>query len=165
MPTVQECALRASRKALQHSRLISCTKSTHEAPGYVRKRRSSKCSNKRFQRQREFRWTPGLWISTANLWHRDGKYAIRGAIANVASMTGIRGYEGLPAYSATKHAIIGLSKSVCFTFHLCGGQKDVNKPRGCFTVRTRKDPDKCRVSWVGGTAIRMLRLSLINNIS
>ena len=35
----------------------------------------------------------------------------RGAIANVASMAGLRGYDNLPAYCATKAAVIALTKA------------------------------------------------------
>lgn len=35
----------------------------------------------------------------------------RGAIANVASMAGLRAYDNLPAYCATKSAVIGFTKA------------------------------------------------------
>jgi len=38
-------------------------------------------------------------------------FSARGAIANVSSMAGLRGYDNFPSYSATKHAIIGFTKS------------------------------------------------------
>ncbi|KAI1615957.1 hypothetical protein EDD36DRAFT_119315 [Exophiala viscosa] len=41
----------------------------------------------------------------------DGRYPARGAIANVASMAGLRVYDNLPAYCASKYAIIGFTKS------------------------------------------------------
>ena len=34
----------------------------------------------------------------------------RGAIVNTSSIAGTRGYEGLAAYSASKHAIVGLTR-------------------------------------------------------
>jgi len=41
----------------------------------------------------------------------DSLFEARGAIANVASMAGLRVYDNLPAYCATKHAVIGFSKA------------------------------------------------------
>ncbi|KIW39626.1 uncharacterized protein PV06_08223 [Exophiala oligosperma] len=41
----------------------------------------------------------------------DSHFPARGAIANVASMAGLRVYDNLPAYCASKHAIIGFTKS------------------------------------------------------
>lgn len=38
-------------------------------------------------------------------------FPARGAIANVASMAGLRAYDNLPSYCATKHAIIGFTKA------------------------------------------------------
>lgn len=40
----------------------------------------------------------------------DSAFQSRGAIANVASMAGIRGYDNLASYSSTKHAILGFTK-------------------------------------------------------
>lgn len=41
----------------------------------------------------------------------DSRFPARGAIANVASMAGLRVYDNLPAYCASKYAIIGFTKS------------------------------------------------------
>ncbi|KAJ3536864.1 hypothetical protein NM208_g6546 [Fusarium decemcellulare] len=41
----------------------------------------------------------------------DSDFEARGAIANVASMAGIRGEENLPAYCATKFAVVGFTKA------------------------------------------------------
>ncbi|EXJ77937.1 hypothetical protein A1O3_09096 [Capronia epimyces CBS 606.96] len=42
---------------------------------------------------------------------KDSKYPIRGAIVNVSSLAGQMAYADLPAYSAFKHGVCGLSKS------------------------------------------------------
>jgi NAD(P)-dependent dehydrogenase (short-subunit alcohol dehydrogenase family) len=44
--------------------------------------------------------------------HRDSSFPARGAIVNVASQAGLMGNGVIPAYVATKHGVIGLSKSV-----------------------------------------------------
>jgi len=41
----------------------------------------------------------------------DSHFEARGAIANVASMAGLRVYENLPSYCASKHAVIGFTKA------------------------------------------------------
>lgn len=41
----------------------------------------------------------------------DSPFPARGAIVNVASMAGLRAYDNLPSYCATKHAIIGFTKA------------------------------------------------------
>lgn len=40
----------------------------------------------------------------------DSAFQSRGAIANVASMAGLRAYDNLASYSSTKHAILGFTK-------------------------------------------------------
>ncbi|KAK4992060.1 hypothetical protein LTR66_000030 [Elasticomyces elasticus] len=46
----------------------------------------------------------------------DSLHATRGAIANAASMAGLRGYEALPVYTATKHGVIGLTRADALAF-------------------------------------------------
>ncbi|KAH0836951.1 hypothetical protein FOPE_04773 [Fonsecaea pedrosoi] len=41
----------------------------------------------------------------------DTTFPARGSIANVASMAGLRVYDNLPAYCASKHAVIGFTKA------------------------------------------------------
>lgn len=43
-----------------------------------------------------------------------------GAIVNTASLAGIRGREGIAAYTASKHAVIGLSKSAALDYAQAG---------------------------------------------
>lgn len=40
----------------------------------------------------------------------ESQFKSRGAIANVASMAGLRAYDILPSYCATKHAVLGFTK-------------------------------------------------------
>jgi NAD(P)-dependent dehydrogenase (short-subunit alcohol dehydrogenase family) len=51
--------------------------------------------------------------------HRDSSFPARGAIVNVASQAGLMGNGVIPAYVATKHGVIGLSKSVICVFAMC----------------------------------------------
>ncbi|OAL39447.1 hypothetical protein AYO20_01317 [Fonsecaea nubica] len=41
----------------------------------------------------------------------DTTFPARGSIANVASMAGLRVYDNLPAYCASKHAVVGFTKA------------------------------------------------------
>lgn len=41
----------------------------------------------------------------------DSNFASRGAIANVASMAGLRAYDNIPAYCASKYGIVGFTKA------------------------------------------------------
>eukprot|EP00746_Dinoflagellata_sp_MGD_P147700 gnl/MRDRNA2_/MRDRNA2_80027_c0_seq1.p1 gnl/MRDRNA2_/MRDRNA2_80027_c0~~gnl/MRDRNA2_/MRDRNA2_80027_c0_seq1.p1 ORF type:complete len:287 (-),score=53.63 gnl/MRDRNA2_/MRDRNA2_80027_c0_seq1:149-1009(-) len=41
-----------------------------------------------------------------------GSHGQRGSIVNNSSITGLKGSAGLPAYSASKHAVCGLSKAI-----------------------------------------------------
>lgn len=43
---------------------------------------------------------------------KDSKRAFRGSIVNVSSMAGLTGNGAIPAYTASKHGVIGLSKAV-----------------------------------------------------
>jgi len=42
---------------------------------------------------------------------KDSKYPMRGTIANVASLAGLKAYPDLPAYAAFKHGVVGMTKS------------------------------------------------------
>ncbi|KAH7383413.1 hypothetical protein BKA64DRAFT_735662, partial [Cadophora sp. MPI-SDFR-AT-0126] len=41
----------------------------------------------------------------------DSHFEARGAIVNVSSMAGLRGYDSLPSYCASKYAVIGFTKA------------------------------------------------------
>lgn len=42
---------------------------------------------------------------------KDSKYEMKGSIVNVGSLAGLLGFPDLPAYAATKHGVVGLTKS------------------------------------------------------
>ncbi|HTY56014.1 MAG TPA: SDR family oxidoreductase, partial [Candidatus Binataceae bacterium] len=44
----------------------------------------------------------------------------RGAIVNTASVAGLRGFQALPIYVASKHAVIGLTKSAAIEYARAG---------------------------------------------
>jgi len=46
----------------------------------------------------------------------DSQFKSRGAIANVASMAGLRAYEALAGYASTKHAVIGFTKCDAYAY-------------------------------------------------
>lgn len=48
--------------------------------------------------------------------HPESPYKSRGAIANVASMAALRGYDNLASYSSAKHAIIGFTKCDAYAY-------------------------------------------------
>lgn len=49
----------------------------------------------------------------------DSQFKSRGAIANVSSMAGLRAYDNLASYCATKHAVLGFTKCDAYA---CGPQ-------------------------------------------
>ena len=51
-------------------------------------------------------------VGQALILDRDSPYPTRGAIVNVSSLAGLMGNGDIPSYVATKHAVVGLSKSV-----------------------------------------------------
>lgn len=50
-------------------------------------------------------------VTQEPLQSNDSKFPSRGAIANVASMAGLRAYDNIPAYCASKYGIVGFTKS------------------------------------------------------
>lgn len=63
------------------------------------------------------------FFSTSELMRLGVKYLIRGnhpAILNIASMTGRRGMPGFSEYSASKHALVGLTEALRAEYHRFG---------------------------------------------
>ena len=56
-----------------------------------------------------------------------------GAIVNVASIVGLKGMKTVPAYSATKHAIVGLTKSAALDHATEGVRINAVAPGGVLT--------------------------------
>lgn len=50
-------------------------------------------------------------LKQESLYPSTARFRARGAIANLSSMAGLRGYANLPSYSAIKYAIIGFTKA------------------------------------------------------
>jgi hypothetical protein len=91
----------------------------------------------------------------------DSPFPARGAICNVSSQAGLMGNANLPSYVATKHGVIGLTKSVSnehrwrresgLTEGRIVGWQEVGcpgDPRECAMSGRHRDPD------VGGNARR-----------
>jgi NAD(P)-dependent dehydrogenase (short-subunit alcohol dehydrogenase family) len=67
-------------------------------------------------------WSRTLAVNLTGAWHclraelRQMRQQGGGAIVNMASIAGLVGFEGLPAYVASKHALIGLTKTAALEF-------------------------------------------------
>jgi NAD(P)-dependent dehydrogenase (short-subunit alcohol dehydrogenase family) len=51
---------------------------------------------------------------------KDSKYAMKGSIVNVSSLAGLIGFPDLPAYTAMKHGVAGLTKSDAMKYGMEG---------------------------------------------
>ncbi|MBJ6762056.1 SDR family oxidoreductase [Myxococcaceae bacterium JPH2] len=67
-----------------------------------------------------------------------------GAIVNMASTAGLTGVRGMAGYSATKHAIIGLSKSAALDYAERGVRINVVAPGPILTDRIQSLPEERR---------------------
>ena len=61
-----------------------------------------------------------------------------GAIVNVSSIAGLKGIAGLPAYVASKHGVIGLTKTAAVEFASSGIRINVVCPGSCRTALTER---------------------------
>lgn len=67
-------------------------------------------------------WSRTLAVNLTGAWYclraelRQMRQQGGGAIVNMASIAGLVGFEGLPAYVASKHALIGLTKTAALEF-------------------------------------------------
>ena len=62
----------------------------------------------------------GVWLCMRAELKQMQKQGKGGAIVNTASVAGLVGFEGLPAYVASKHAVIGLTKTGALEFAKSG---------------------------------------------
>jgi NAD(P)-dependent dehydrogenase (short-subunit alcohol dehydrogenase family) len=61
----------------------------------------------------------------------------RGAIVNVSSLAGLTGVEGTPAYTAAKHAVVGLTRAAALQYGPLGIRVNVICPSGIKTEMYR----------------------------
>jgi len=67
-------------------------------------------------------WSRTLAVNLTGAWYclraelRQMRQQGGGAIVNMASIAGLVGFEGLPAYVASKHALVGLTKTAALEF-------------------------------------------------
>jgi NAD(P)-dependent dehydrogenase (short-subunit alcohol dehydrogenase family) len=80
----------------------------------------------------------------------------RGAIVNTSSIAGVRGFPGLAAYSASKHAILGLTRSAALDFAASGIRINCLCPG---TTRTPMMEQQMRTR-PGGEQITLARIPL-----
>ncbi|MBO9482466.1 SDR family oxidoreductase [Salinisphaera sp. G21_0] len=68
----------------------------------------------------------------------------RGVIINMSSVTGLAGTSGLSAYTAAKHAVIGLTKVAALEYATQGIRINALAPGGILTNVTASLSDECR---------------------
>jgi NAD(P)-dependent dehydrogenase (short-subunit alcohol dehydrogenase family) len=73
------------------------------------------CSDENFDRTIDVN-VKGVWLCMRAELRQMRKQGNGGAIVNTSSVAGLVGFEGLPAYVASKHAVIGLTKTAALEF-------------------------------------------------
>ncbi len=79
-----------------------------------------------------------------------------GAIVNMASTAGERGVPGLAAYVATKHAILGLTKTAALDYAAQGIRVNAIAPGPILTERLLQLPEATRTQISGAVPLRRL---------
>ncbi len=89
-----------------------------------------------------------FYLSQAALPHL---LARRGSIVNVASTAGLRGHAYMPAYTASKHALVGLTRSMALEFGRRGLRVNVVCPGGTATpfLQTFQIPADAELDLIG----------------
>jgi NAD(P)-dependent dehydrogenase (short-subunit alcohol dehydrogenase family) len=77
----------------------------------------------------------------------------RGAIVNTASMWGMVGAKGMGAYSASKHGVIGLTKTAALDYGADGVRINAIAPGPIETALTATVPAQAMNAIIGGTAM------------
>lgn len=86
-----------------------------------------------------------------------------GAIVNMSSTAGLSGVRGMGAYSATKHAIVGATKSAALDYAERGIRLNVVAPGPILTDRLAAIPEERRAPII--RAVPMGRIGLVEEVA